>query len=104
MTSTRPAHVYEVRPRKDHRGVDLICDALPFGRLSPAMEAGISDHVRSIDEVIALLWLGFAAAGVVRFLAELADELAVLHGAAARRFNFLAGILADHFRAKHRAH
>jgi hypothetical protein len=28
-----PAHVYEVRPRKDHRGVDLISDALPFGRL-----------------------------------------------------------------------
>jgi hypothetical protein len=26
-------HVYEVRPRKDHRGVDLISDALPFGRL-----------------------------------------------------------------------
>ncbi len=25
-------HVYEVRPRKDHRGVDLISDALPFGR------------------------------------------------------------------------
>src|SRR4029077_17643633 len=24
-------HVYEVRPRKDHRGVDLISDALPFG-------------------------------------------------------------------------
>ena len=23
----------EVRPRKDKRGVDLICDALPFGRL-----------------------------------------------------------------------
>ena len=23
----------EVRPRKDHRGVDLISDALPFGRL-----------------------------------------------------------------------
>ncbi len=31
--STRPVHVYEVRPRKDHRGVDLISDALPFGRL-----------------------------------------------------------------------
>jgi hypothetical protein len=27
------AHVYEVRPRKDHRGIDLISDALPFGRL-----------------------------------------------------------------------
>jgi hypothetical protein len=28
-----PTHVYEVRPRKDKRGVDLICDALPFGGL-----------------------------------------------------------------------
>ena len=27
-------HIYEVRPRKDHRGVDLISDALPFGRLA----------------------------------------------------------------------
>jgi hypothetical protein len=26
-------HVYEVHPRKDKRGVDLISDALPFGRL-----------------------------------------------------------------------
>jgi hypothetical protein len=26
-------HAYEVRPRKDHRGIDLISDALPFGRL-----------------------------------------------------------------------
>ena len=26
-------HVYEVCPRKDHRGVDLISHALPFGRL-----------------------------------------------------------------------
>jgi hypothetical protein len=26
-------HVYEVRPRKDHRGVDFISDALPFGGL-----------------------------------------------------------------------
>jgi hypothetical protein len=26
-------HTYEVRPRKDHRGVDLISDALPFSRL-----------------------------------------------------------------------
>jgi hypothetical protein len=26
-------HVYEVRPRKDKRGVDLISDALLFGRL-----------------------------------------------------------------------
>jgi hypothetical protein len=26
-------HVYEVRPLKDKRGVDLISDVLPFGRL-----------------------------------------------------------------------
>src|SRR4029450_2439779 len=26
-------HAYEVRPRKDKHGVDLISDALPFGRL-----------------------------------------------------------------------
>jgi len=25
-------HLYEVRPRRDKRGVDLISDALPFGR------------------------------------------------------------------------
>ena len=31
MTSSQ--HVYEVTPRKDKRGVDLISDALPFGRL-----------------------------------------------------------------------
>jgi len=26
-------HGYEVRPRRDHRGFDLISDVLPFGRL-----------------------------------------------------------------------
>ena len=26
-------HAYEIRPRSDKRGVDLISDALPFGRL-----------------------------------------------------------------------
>jgi hypothetical protein len=30
---TRSQHVYEIRPRKDKRGVDLISDVLPFGRL-----------------------------------------------------------------------
>jgi len=34
-------HVYEVRPRKDHRGVDLISDALPFGG------CGIAGRTRS---------------------------------------------------------
>ena len=31
MTSLQ--HVYEVRPRKDKRGVDLTSDSLPFGHL-----------------------------------------------------------------------
>jgi peroxiredoxin len=31
MTSSQ--HVHEVRPRKDHPGVEVISDALPFGRL-----------------------------------------------------------------------
>ena len=29
----RPQHVYEVRPRRDKRGFNMISDALPFGRL-----------------------------------------------------------------------
>ena len=33
VAMTSPQHVYEVRPRKDHRGVNLISDALPFGAL-----------------------------------------------------------------------
>jgi hypothetical protein len=33
LPTVQVIHVYEVRPRKDHRGVDLISDVLPFGRL-----------------------------------------------------------------------
>jgi hypothetical protein len=29
----RSQHVYEIRPRQDRRGVDLISDALPFRRI-----------------------------------------------------------------------
>jgi hypothetical protein len=38
-------HVYEVRPRKDHRGVDLISDALPFGGLWYGESNAISNAV-----------------------------------------------------------
>jgi hypothetical protein len=31
--AARPMHTYEVRPRRDKRGIDLISDVLPFGRL-----------------------------------------------------------------------
>src|SRR4029077_20138150 len=49
-------HVYEVRPRKDRCGVDLISDALPFGRLwydTPDNAIGYAMHrSRSHDAVI----------------------------------------------------
>ena len=52
-------HVYEIRPRKDRRGVDLISDALPFGRLWYVEPTAISNAVgyakfrsRSHDAVI----------------------------------------------------
>jgi hypothetical protein len=34
-----------VRPRKDHRGVDLISDALPFGRLWYGEQNAVSDAI-----------------------------------------------------------
>jgi hypothetical protein len=52
-------HVYEVRPRKDHRGVDLISDALPFGGLWYGEPNAVSNTIgyaqhrsRSHDAVI----------------------------------------------------
>jgi hypothetical protein len=57
MTSSQ--HVYELRPREDHRGVNLISDALPFGRLWYGEPDGISNTIgyakfysRSRDAVI----------------------------------------------------
>jgi len=40
-------HLYEVRPRKDHRGFDLISDALPFGRLWYGEPNAISNAIGS---------------------------------------------------------
>jgi hypothetical protein len=45
MSSTIPAHVYEVRPRRDKHGVDLISDALPFGRLWYGKRDAISNAI-----------------------------------------------------------
>jgi len=54
-----PVHAYEVRPRKDHRGVNLISDALPFGRLWYGEPNAVSNAIdyakffsRSHDAVI----------------------------------------------------
>ena len=40
-----PVHVYEVRPRRDHRGVNLISNALPFGRLGYAEPNAIENAI-----------------------------------------------------------
>jgi hypothetical protein len=40
-------HVYEIRPRKDRRGVDLISDVLPFGRLWYIEANAISNAIGS---------------------------------------------------------
>ena len=62
-------HLYEVRPRKDKRGVDLISDGLPFGRLCtasrmrPATPFGYAMHRnRSHDAVIRVyeIWYRFS--------------------------------------------
>ena len=44
MTSSQ--HVYEVRRRNDRRGVDLISDALPFGRLWYEDASAAVDYAR----------------------------------------------------------
>ena len=58
-TAVHSIHVYELRPRKNHRGVDPISDVLPFGRLwydgpdAAANAIGYATHrSRSHDAVI----------------------------------------------------
>jgi hypothetical protein len=52
-------HVYEIRPRKDRCGVNLISDVLPFGRLWYGEPNAIANaigyakfYIRSHDAVI----------------------------------------------------
>ena len=47
--------IYEVRPRKDRRGVDLISDVLPFGRLwydTPDNAVGYAVHCSRSHEAL----------------------------------------------------
>ena len=39
-------HVYEVRTRRDKRGVDLISDVLPFGRLWYGEPNAVTNAIR----------------------------------------------------------
>jgi hypothetical protein len=42
-----PMHAYEVRPRKDHRAIDLISDVLPFGGLGCGDRNAISNVIET---------------------------------------------------------
>jgi hypothetical protein len=44
-TAVRFMHAYDIRPRKDHRSVDLISDALPFGGLWYAEPNAVSSAI-----------------------------------------------------------
>ena len=46
MASKTSTHVYEVRPRADHSGVDLISDVLPFSPLWYAGPNAISNAIK----------------------------------------------------------
>jgi hypothetical protein len=59
LTMTNSQHLYEIRPRADKHGVDLISDVLPFGLLWYAGPNAISNAIgyaklrsRSDDAVI----------------------------------------------------
>jgi hypothetical protein len=45
LRMTAATHAYEVRPRKDKRGVDLVSDTLPFGALWYGEPNAISNAV-----------------------------------------------------------
>ncbi len=88
-SNTIPTHVYEVRPRKDHRGVDLISDALPFGRLwygEPNAASNAVDHAkfrsRSHDAVIRV----YDKAGNMIETHEHAGEFTIVDGFGAVQF------------------
>ena|SRR5215471_17688885 len=63
-------HLYEVRPRKDHRGVDLISDVLPFGRLwygGPDATTNAIRYVKSVEGIRIILGSAFAKLTVMSF-------------------------------------
>jgi hypothetical protein len=74
QSDSHSAHIYEIRPRKDHRDVDLISDTLPFGRLwydTSDNAIGYAMHSsRSHDAVIRV----YDAAGNVIETHEHAEE------------------------------
>jgi hypothetical protein len=66
VRSGASTHTYEVRPRRDKRGFDLISDVLPFGELwyGERNAIGYAEHFsRSHDAVI---WVYDVAGNVIK--------------------------------------
>jgi hypothetical protein len=82
--------LYEVRPRKDHRGVDLISDVLPFARLwydgpnAVTNAIGYAEHYsRSHDAVIRVYNAEFVTSRVLNRNVKLAIlSVPALHASA----------------------
>jgi hypothetical protein len=84
------SHSYEVRPRKDKRGVDLISDALPFGRLwytevPPYIRSSIATGAWATDigsgfKKSHLIVTEFVAYGVQKFKANFVSGVRVALG------------------------
>jgi hypothetical protein len=72
-------HVYEIRPRDDKRGVDLISDALPFGRLwygtttNPTTQRNINTIRMSAPRTntVPSIWNGSPPRPTIRVLSDL---------------------------------
>jgi len=81
-------HVYEVRPRKDRRGVGLISDVLPFGWLWHGEPNAVSNAIgyamqisRSHDAVIRVYDAGFVTSRVLNRNVNVAIlSVPALHG------------------------
>ncbi len=59
VSMNTPQYVYQVRPRKDTRGFDLISGALPFGRLWYYGPNTVSNAIGGIAQVylaLASVW------------------------------------------------
>jgi hypothetical protein len=81
--TTSSKHVYEVRPRKDKRGVDLISNALPFGGLWYGEPDAISNAVGSVKfySQFTFAWQrAFVISAWDQALFGLTPRIADLHG------------------------
>jgi len=61
-------HIYQVRPRKDHRGVSLTSDAPPSVGCGTTIltQSGMQSAMRSFSAAHMMLWFAFAIRRAMR--------------------------------------